>query len=340
MHRRGWRALLTLLIGAASVAALLYVAPPSQVIHQLDSMQVGWVLAAVAFEIASCLSYVVLFRRIFPEPPRPTSWQVAWIAMAAGAVLPGGNMSSAVSTGLLLRKYGIGARRLAERCAALLCFLTGLGFLFNGVAAVLILIGVDSRHYNLLHSLGPIAVSTIVLGGATVLARGIRRLGPRVPKAIRGVAAGLEGGWEILLNVNWRLLGAAGFTLLDIGALWAACHATGHPIGWPALMVAYFIGYLATLIPMPAGIGVLDTGLSGSLVLYGVAGPAAVGATLVYHVISVWVPGLGGLVAWLPTRYGRGGALQGASTGVSPSTLVAEPLAQLAAADFAADSLG
>jgi len=27
-----------------------------------------------------------------------------------------------------------------------------------------------------------------------------------------------------------------------------------------------------------------------------------VGSVLVYHAISVWIPGLGGLLAWLPTR--------------------------------------
>ncbi len=323
MGRPGWRWTATLLICVASIAALLYVAPPSKIAHQLGSMQLSWVMVAIGFEIASCLSYVVLFRRVFPEPPRRTSWQVAWIAMGAGAVLPGGNMASAVSTGLLLRKYGIGTRRLAERCAAVLCFLTAMGFVFNGVAALLILLGVDSRAYSVLHSLGPIAVSLAVLGGAFLLAHGIRRLGPRMPKVIRGVASGLESAWRLVLDAHWRLLGAAGFTLLDMGALWAACHATGHPLGAPALVVAYCIGYLATLIPVPAGIGVLDTGLSGSLVLYGVAAPAAVSAVLVYHVISVWVPALGGLVAWLPTR-----------------TLSPQPLPKLAAADLAADGLG
>jgi len=287
-------------------------------------MQIGWVLAAIAFELGSCLSYVIVFRRLFPEPPRRTAWQVAWIAMGAGAVLPGGNMASAVSTGLLLRRHGIGTRRLAERCAALLCFLTAFGFVVNGTAAVLVLAHVDSRHYNLLHALGPIAVSVIVLGGATVLAHSIRRLGPRAPKLIRGLAAGLEGGWKLARDVHWRLIGAFGFTLLDMGALWAACRATGHPLGAPALAVAYCIGYLATLIPMPAGIGVLDTGLAGSLVLYGVAGPAAVGATLVYHVVSIWVPGLGGLIAWLPTRYGRIAGPQASNTEVSAATLAAD----------------
>jgi hypothetical protein len=30
---------------------------------------------------------------------------------------------------------------------------------------------------------------------------------------------------------------------------------------------------------------------------------------LVYHAIAIWVPGLGGLIAWLPTRRQRLGEL-------------------------------
>jgi uncharacterized membrane protein YbhN (UPF0104 family) len=98
------------------------------------------------------------------------------------------------------------------------------------------------------------------------------------------------------------MLGAAGFLWLDMAALWAACRATGHPLGVLALAVAYFIGYLASMIPMPAGLGVLDSGLAGALVLYGFSPAASVAAVLVYHAISVWIPGLGGLAAWLATR--------------------------------------
>jgi uncharacterized membrane protein YbhN (UPF0104 family) len=50
---------------------------------------------------------------------------------------------------------------------------------------------------------------------------------------------------------------------------------------------------------------VLDSGLVGALVLYGFSPAASVAAVLVYHAISIWVPGLGGLAAWLPTRSRR-----------------------------------
>jgi uncharacterized membrane protein YbhN (UPF0104 family) len=90
-----------------------------------------------------------------------------------------------------------------------------------------------------------------------------------------------------------------------MATLWAACRATGHHLGVLALALAYFIGYLATMIPVPAGLGVLDSGLTGALVLYGFSPAASVGAVLVYHAISIWVPGLGALAAWIRTRGSR-----------------------------------
>jgi len=296
------RVLGTAVLSIVLVGVLLWLAPPRQVIDTIGDMSPAWVLAAVAFEIGSCLSYVVVFRRFFPEPPRPVSRQVAWIAMGAGAVLPGGNFSSAATTGWLLRHHGIGARRLVERCGALLCFLTLLGFFLNGVAGALLLAGIGRGPHDLAHSGIPILVSLFVIGSATAAMIIGRRQDTRAPAAVRSFAASLHGAWEALLIPHWRILGAAGFLCLDMAALWAACRATGHPLGVLALAVAYFIGYLATMIPMPAGLGVLDSGLAGALVLYGFSPVASVGAVLVYHAISVWVPGLGGLVAWLPTR--------------------------------------
>jgi len=296
------RLLATAIVGVLSVGALLWVAPPAQVIESIGDMNPAWLLAAIALEIGSCLSYVVVFRRFFPEPPRPASRQVAWIAMGAGAILPGGNFSSAATTGWLLRHHGIGTRRLVERCGALLCFLTLFGFFVNGVAGAFLLVGIGHGPHDLEHSGIPILVSLFVIGSAlSAMIIGRRHLA-RAPVAVRSLAASLEGAWASLSRPHWRMLGAAGFLGLDMATLWAACRATGHPLGVLALAVAYFIGYLATMIPVPAGLGVLDSGLAGALVLYGYSPAAAVGAVLVYHAISVWVPGLGGLVAWLPAR--------------------------------------
>lgn len=292
----------TVLVSMASVGVLVWVAPPGQVIDTISDMNPLWVAGALALELGSCLSYVIVFRRFFPEPSRPLSRQVAWISMGAGAVLPGGNFSSAATTGWLLRKHDISARRLIERCGAMLCFLTLFGFFVNGVAGAALLVGIGRGPHDLEHAGGPILVSVFVIGAAVLMMLIGSRYGERAPKIAQSVAASLQDAWHRLFHPHWRMLGAAGFLLLDMAALWAACRATGHPLGLLALALAYFIGYLASMIPMPAGLGVLDTGLAGALVLYGFSPAASVGAVLVYHAIAIWVPGLGGLVAWLPAR--------------------------------------
>jgi uncharacterized membrane protein YbhN (UPF0104 family) len=299
------RVIATALIGVLSMGALVWVAPPAQVVRTIGDMRTSWLLVAIGLEVASCLSYVVVFRRFFPELHGPAGRQVAWIAMGAGAILPGGNFSSAATTGWLLRNHGIGARALVERCAALLCFLTLFGFFINGLAGALLLVGIGHGPHDLEHAGIPILVSLFVIGTAVVAMIVGGRFRDRMPMAGGSVVASLEHAWDSVVRPHWRMLGAAGFLLLDMGALWAACRATGHPLGGLALALAYFIGYLATMIPMPAGLGVLDSGLAGALVLYGFSPVAAVGAVLVYHAIAIWVPGLGGLIAWLPTRTGR-----------------------------------
>lgn len=292
----------TAILGFVSFAVLVWVAPPTQVISSIAKMNPLWLVAGVALELGSCLSYVIVFRRFFPEPSRRVGRQVAWIAMGAGAVLPGGNFSSAATTAWLLRHDGIGVRSLIERCGALLSFLILFGFAVNGLAGTFLLVGIGHGPHDLEHSGIPILVSAFVISAAAAVMLIGRRYRGHFAATAGSVAASLEGAWRSLARPHWRMLGAAGFLCLDMAALWAACHATGHPIGTLPLAVAYFIGYLATMIPMPAGLGVLDSGLAGALVLYGFSPVAAVSAVLLYHAMAVWIPGLGGLVAWLPTR--------------------------------------
>jgi uncharacterized membrane protein YbhN (UPF0104 family) len=302
---RTMRVLATTVVGVICVGLLLWVAPPGQVISSIRHMNPMWLLAAVGLELGSCLGYVIVFRRFFPEPPPRVGRQVAWIAMGASAVLPGGNLSSPASIGWLLRHHGIGARRLVERSGALLSFLILFGFVVNGLAAAFLLVGVGHGPHDLAHAGIPILVSLFVIGSAIAAMLIARSHRGRFATTARSIAAALEGGWRSLSDPHWRLLGAVGFQCLDIAALWAACRATGHHVGALPLAVAYFIGYVATVIPMPAGLAVLDSGLAGALVLYGFSPAASVSAVLVYHAIAIWVPGLGGLVAWLPTRAGR-----------------------------------
>jgi uncharacterized protein (TIRG00374 family) len=66
--------------------------------------------------------------------------------------------------------------------------------------------------------------------------------------------------------------------------------------------MAQLIGQMAGLVPIPGGIGVVDGGLVGALVLYGVPfGPAAA-AVLLYRAISLSLPAVLGTIAFLLLR--------------------------------------
>ncbi len=321
--RLTWRGAGLLVIGAISTGLLFLVAPPAEVVAQIDHMSLAWLGIAVALEIFSCLSYVIVFRYFFPEPSRRDTRRVAWIAMGAGAILPGGNLTSVAATGLVMRGNGIGMRQLLGRSGALLCLLVGVGFLANGVAGVLLLAGVPDGPLDLSHTGIPILVSVAVLSSATLIVLLSRRGGERTPRAIRALTVWLEGAWVAVRHPTWRLLGAAGFTCLDVAALWAACAATGHRLGFLAVLIACCIGYLTATIPMPAGLGVLDSGLAAALVIYGLPPAASIGAVLAYHAISIWVPGCGGLIALLSSRRtpltDQGSVTAPALTGIQPA---------------------
>ena len=66
--------------------------------------------------------------------------------------------------------------------------------------------------------------------------------------------------------------------------------------------VAYLVGYLGNVLPVPGGIGVLDGGLVGALVLSGAHAATAAAGVLVYHAIALWLPTALGTAAFLRIR--------------------------------------
>jgi uncharacterized membrane protein YbhN (UPF0104 family) len=109
---------------------------------------------------------------------------------------------------------------------------------------------------------------------------------------------GIDGARHALLSASWRLIGAVGYLALDIAALGATFAATGHPLPVAPLVLGYVIGYLANLIPVPGGFGVLEGGLAGALIAYGAPVTQATAAVIVYHAIAFWIPSLGGAAGY------------------------------------------
>ena len=86
--------------------------------------------------------------------------------------------------------------------------------------------------------------------------------------------------------------------------LWAAFHAYGRAPGIGVIAMGYLVGSLGTVVPLPAGIGAVEGGLIGALVLYGAPAAPAAGAVLLYRGISLSLQVGFGALAWglLPVR--------------------------------------
>jgi uncharacterized membrane protein YbhN (UPF0104 family) len=157
------------------------------------------------------------------------------------------------------------------------------------------------------HDFGRAVVPTIVaLSGTLAVAAlpWILRRHPGAPRWVRAISAGVaEAERKVFTRrAGWRPLAAVGYLGFDIAVLWVTVNALGAAPGIPALVMGYSIGYAANALPVPGGIGVLDAGLTGALALYGVSTTQAAAAVVIYHAIALWVPGVGGLYAYLRLR--------------------------------------
>ena len=100
------------------------------------------------------------------------------------------------------------------------------------------------------------------------------------------------------------IAGSLGYWAFDNAVLWACFRAFGESPAITVVLMAYLIGQLGGLLPLPGGIGGIDGGLIGALIVYGVPAAAAAAAVLAYRVILFWLPLLIGGVAFAQLRKG------------------------------------
>ena len=86
------------------------------------------------------------------------------------------------------------------------------------------------------------------------------------------------------------MLGAVAWWAFDIAALGATLHAVGEHLFAAPLVLAYFMGMLGNLLPLPGGLGGVEGGMIGALIACGISAGAAVSAVLAYRLVSLWLP--------------------------------------------------
>ena len=315
-------ALLLLLAGAllAAVPGL------RDVLREIRDIGLGSLALGVALELASAVSFVVVFRLFFDHLDGRDARALAWTAQGSGALLPGGGAGGLAIGGWLISLTGAPVRWIVRRSAGLF-FLSALVSTSALVGAgVALMAGAPGPHDRL-----TVVLPTVLVAIGTLLMAALpAMLGSRTkaPRWIAAIATGVREAEQTTFNrhPSWRLLGALGYLAFDIAVLWVLLRAVGHAPSIAVVVLAYSVGYAANSLPIPGGIGVLDAGLTGALVLYGVSPVHAAAAVIVYHAIAFWIPGLGGMAAYmrLRPRLLRAGARTSTDLQTTPETLASK----------------
>lgn len=305
------RGLISLLVLVVLLGGLLLAVPGLHgVAHTVTHMRLGWISAAIVLEILSCLGYVLAFLQVFERLPVRLGARVALSELAFGtAVSLGGVGSGAVGAWLLIER-GARPARVAERSAVLFLLTGAINVITLIIVGGALFLGVLPGPGNPLLSALPAGVGIAAIAFFLSLMRvselgAARRAPGRIQTLLSTTAESVRDTRDLLLRPDWRIAGAFAYLWCNIAVLAACFTATGQDPPLASIVLAYQIGYLSSLIPIPGGIGVLDGSVIGMLVLYGVNATPAAAATIVFHAIALWIPAMWGTLSFLILRRTR-----------------------------------
>jgi uncharacterized protein (TIRG00374 family) len=275
----------------------------------------GWIVVGVVFEALSTLSYVPAFRSVFcTRMGWGAASKIALSEEAADSVLPVGGAGGLALGAWALRRAGMPAGEIGRKTVAFFLLTSVPNVVTLALVGLGLALGLLPGHASLALELVPVAVAvgaivlTLALGRLTrkIAAKAAGRPGSRTARiapALEALADGVVEAVRLLRKGDpWLLIGIFGYMVFDILVLWGAFRAIGLSPELALVWMAYVIGQLGNLIPLPGGIGGVELGLVGMLVLYGEKAVPSTAAVLIYRAIELWVPAMIGSVAFVELR--------------------------------------
>jgi uncharacterized membrane protein YbhN (UPF0104 family)/tRNA A-37 threonylcarbamoyl transferase component Bud32 len=264
----------------------------SAFVHQANWL---WVVAALAF---SALTYIAAAMSLLGFVPEKVPFWRAVMAQIAGSfvklVAPAAIGGVALNTRFLQRNKvrpglavaSVGASQLATACSHLMLLLA-----FGYVTG--------TQHTP---SLSP---SRAVIGGlltAAVLVlvvAAVPQLRRFISTRVRALFAGVVPRMLDLVQRPTKLVsGISGILLLNLAfmaCLDTSVRAFGQSLSFPTIAVVFLVANAAgSAIPTPGGVGPIEAAIAGALTLAGLPASTALSATLLYRLLTFWVPVLPG----------------------------------------------
>lgn len=312
------------------VAFLYFVLPNiagvGKTLNRIEGGDVWWLALGVALELLSFAGYVVLFRAVLapdPHPPARVGWRESYEITMAGLVatrlFAAAGAGGVALTAWALRRSGMEPRVVACRMVAfmvLLYVIYAASLLIDGIGLG---VGLFPGGGSFAITFVPAMVAAVLfaVAGAIALLPGDleRRLDGWASSSARAArwvaravtvpalaASGVRTAIDSIRGRDPGLLGALAWWGFDISVLWAMFHAFGSPPPFTVIWMAYFVGMLGNLLPLPGGLGGVEGGMIGAFAAFNVPLNLAVVAVLSYRAISFWLPTLPGVVAYFQLR--------------------------------------
>lgn len=277
-----------------------------------------WLAAALGLEAMSYLGYAWNMAAVSAADNVVLGVRrSALITLAATAatrlVAAGGAGGIAVTTWALSRA-GHGNRQAAKQVSQHLVATYGV------FMAMVILVGtaLAISGADPLLSAVPAVIAALAVAAFMVLIQApdwiARHLdtGPQWRRRLLAAPQALADGTAFTVDLVRRrepgLWGTVMWWVFDIATLWACFWAFGyHPVV-TELVMAYLLGMLGNLLPLPGGVGGVEGGMLGACAAFDMPASAALVAVLAYRAISVWLPALPGVLALATLRRAAEGA--------------------------------
>jgi uncharacterized membrane protein YbhN (UPF0104 family) len=306
--RRMGRAALVLALVVVLVVVVVWNVPGLDALRdRFSGAKPGWLVLAALLQLGSCLSYVLVFRSVFCRLMAwRTSYEIGMAELATNSMVSVGGAGGLALGAWILRHGGMSAGHIARRTVAFFLLTSAANITLIVVVGIGLAAGILDGAETVLLGLIPAAMGLVAVAAAL----SIRPLGskladrvksPRASAALQALSDGVGESLFLLRRGDVRIpIGSLGYVLFDVAMLGVCFAAFGldvPPVG--VLVMAYLIGQLGGLIPIPGGIGGVDGGLIGTLVVYGVSLPSATVAVLAYRALLLLIPPILGVPAML-----------------------------------------
>ena len=309
-----------------SAVAFLYLVLPQltglgSTVHRIERGDKWWIAIGVVLELLSFAGYIVLFRTVFVRGAGHeriewrVSYEVTMASLAATRLLAAAGAGGIALTVWALRRSGMEPRLVACRMVAfmvLLYVIYAASLLLDGLGLA---VGLFPGGGSFAITIVPATVAALLFAAAGAMAllpgdierrlgrwaAGSGRLAHWIARAVTVpalAASGIRTAIELVRSRDPGLLGAPAWWGFDICVLWASFHAFGAAPPFTVIWMAYFVGMLGNLLPLPGGLGGVEGGMIGAFAVFGVNIDLAVLAVLTYRGISFWLPTVPGAIAY------------------------------------------